>query len=34
MIERMRRGPSNAQVDEVTVEEAEPENLGRFELRR
>ena len=34
MIDRMRRGPSNAQVDDVEVEESEPENLGRFELRR
>jgi acylphosphatase len=34
MIERMRRGPSNARVQEVTVEEAVPENAGRFELRR
>ena len=33
MIERMRHGPSDAQVDEVTVEEAAPENSGRFELR-
>jgi acylphosphatase len=34
MIERMRRGPSNARVDEVTVEETTPEPVGRFELRR
>ena len=34
MIERMRRGPSNARVQDVTVEEADPENAGRFELRR
>ena len=34
MIERMRKGPSNAQVDEVDVEDAAVENLGRFELRR
>ena len=34
MIERMRRGPSNALVDDLAVEDAEPENLGRFELRR
>ena len=33
MIERMRHGPSDAQVDEVTVEEAAPETSGRFELR-
>jgi hypothetical protein len=30
----MRQGPSNAQVDDVEVEEAAPENPGRFELRR
>jgi acylphosphatase len=34
MVERMRQGPSNAQVEEVVVEEAPIENLGRFELRR
>jgi acylphosphatase len=34
MIERMRRGPSNAQIEDVSVEEAPPEDLGRFELRR
>jgi acylphosphatase len=34
MIERMRRGPSNAQVEDVIVEDAPPESLGRFELRR
>jgi acylphosphatase len=34
MIERMRRGPSNAQVEDVSVEEAPPEGLGRFQLRR
>ena len=34
MIERLRRGPSNARVDEVTVEEAEPGSEGRFEVRR
>jgi acylphosphatase len=33
MIERMRRGPSNARVDELIVEEAEPESTGRFEVR-
>ena len=33
MIERMRRGPSAARVDELTVEEAVSENSGRFELR-
>jgi acylphosphatase len=34
MIERMRRGPSNAQVEDVSVEDALTEALGRFELRR
>ena len=34
MIERMRSGPSNARVDDVAVQESEPESLGRFELRR
>jgi acylphosphatase len=34
MIERLRRGPSNARVDEVTVEEVEPGIEGRFEVRR
>ena len=33
MIERMRRGPSNARVDEFSVEEEAPESLGRFEVR-
>jgi acylphosphatase len=33
MIERMRRGPSNAQVEDVSVEEAAPEEVGRFVLR-
>ena len=33
MVERMRRGPSNARVDEVTVEDSEPQSIGRFELR-
>jgi acylphosphatase len=33
MIERMSHGPSDARVDELTVEEAEPESSGRFELR-
>jgi acylphosphatase len=33
MIERMRRGPANAQVDDVDVEEAAREELGRFHLR-
>ena len=34
MIERMRQGPSNARVDELTVEEEEPCDRGRFEVRR
>ena len=34
LIERMRRGPSNARVEEISVEETPPEGLGRFELRR
>jgi acylphosphatase len=34
MIERMRRGPSNARVDDVSVEDVPAEGLGRFELRR
>jgi acylphosphatase len=33
MIDRMRRGPSNARVDDIVVEESEPESIGRFELR-
>lgn len=33
MIERMRRGPSNARVDDLVVEESEPESRGRFEVR-
>ena len=34
MIERMRRGPANARVDDVEVEEAEPGELShRFEVR-
>jgi acylphosphatase len=33
MIERMRRGPANAWVEDVVVEEAEPESPGRFEVR-
>jgi acylphosphatase len=34
MIARMRQGPSNAQIEDVSVEDAPPEDLGRFELRR
>ena len=33
MVERMRRGPADARVDTVTVEEVEPEITNRFELR-
>jgi len=33
MIERMRSGPSNARVDDLDVEDAAREELGRFELR-
>ncbi|HVF37291.1 MAG TPA: acylphosphatase [Sphingomicrobium sp.] len=33
LIERMRRGPSAARVDELTVEDATSESSGRFELR-
>ena len=33
MIERLRRGPSNARVEDVAVEEAPPEARGRFEVR-
>jgi acylphosphatase len=34
MIARMRQGPSNAQVEDVEIEDAPAEGLGRFELRR
>ena len=33
MIERMRRGPANASVEEVAIEDAELEGVGRFEVR-
>ena len=33
MIQRLRRGPSNARVEDVTVEDSEPQSIGRFELR-
>ena len=33
MIERMRRGPSNARVEDVTVEDEAPGPSGRFEVR-
>jgi acylphosphatase len=34
MVDRMRRGPANARVDDLETEEAEQEETGRFELRR
>jgi acylphosphatase len=34
MVARLRRGPSNAQVEDVIAEDAPPEGLGRFQLRR
>lgn len=34
MIDRMRRGPANARVDDIEVEESTPGDTGRFELRR
>ena len=34
MIQRLQRGPSNARVEHVDVEEIEPQESGRFELRR
>jgi acylphosphatase len=33
MIDRMRRGPSNARVEDFVIEEEAPESLGRFEVR-
>jgi acylphosphatase len=33
MIERMQRGPANARVEEVSVEEVVPEPTGRFAVR-
>ncbi|MGH6658025.1 MAG: acylphosphatase [Sphingomicrobium sp.] len=33
LIDRMRRGPSNARVDELAVEEEAAEEPGRFEVR-
>ena len=32
MVELMGQGPSHARVDDVEVEEAEPEGLNRFEV--
>ena len=34
LIEKMRRGPSAAQVAGLSVEDAEPEGSVRFEVRR
>jgi hypothetical protein len=34
MIERLQRGPSNARVDDIEIEEVAPDGTGRFELRR
>ena len=33
MIERMRRGPSNAHVDDIVIEEEAPDYTGRFQVR-
>ena len=33
MIQRLRSGPSNARVEDVLVEDSEPESVGRFEVR-
>ena len=33
MVERMRRGPSNARIADIVVEEEPPESPGRFEVR-
>jgi acylphosphatase len=32
MIQRMQRGPSNARVEDLSVEEAEPVETGRFQV--
>jgi acylphosphatase len=34
MVERMRRGPANARIDDFAIEDAEAEELGRFQVRR
>jgi acylphosphatase len=34
MVGRLRTGPANARVDNLEVEDSDPENTGRFELRR
>jgi acylphosphatase len=33
LIERLHQGPPSAQVGHISVEEAEPEGSGRFEVR-
>ena len=33
MLDRMRRGPSNARVEDFEIEDAEPQATGRFEVR-
>ena len=33
MIERMRRGPPQAQVEDVTIEDVEPEDVDGFAVR-
>jgi acylphosphatase len=33
MIERMRNGPSNARVEDLAIEDATEQGLGRFEVR-
>jgi acylphosphatase len=33
MIERLRRGPSNARVEDFEIEDEAPGNAGRFEVR-
>jgi len=33
MIEMLRQGPSGARVEDLKIEAAEPEDLGRFEVR-
>jgi acylphosphatase len=33
MVARMRRGPSNARIENFTIEEVPPESPGRFEVR-
>jgi acylphosphatase len=33
MIDRMRRGPANASVEHIVVDDAELQGMGRFEVR-